>query len=364
MKIFKGMALLMALACLVSCAANVQGAPELLEPVGAQMDTAQVVRGEIFEQSAYEFFVAPHVEEVLHEADGTLAQTCVTIGQQVEAGDVLLRLDVDKQREELAELDRQIAYTKEYNDLTIKMLELDVEKCAYELTDAADFAHGTKKEQQKIDEFERVKTALEQEKQTQELQMQQLYAQREELEKVIARSELTAPVSGSIVYLAHLTTEGIKTDVRAGDIAVMIATEELHLKGDYVSEAVIEAADEIYARVGTQNCAVEYMPMDRTAYISMLLSGAELTTEFAFADGVPEGAQAGDYALVLVKTRQKKGVLHLPVNAVERDAQGDYVYRVTDDGGRERVNVTVGYRNATAIEIEEGLEEGDVVYVP
>lgn len=360
MKLCRMIAALLLLMCLTACAPRAQEAPELLEPVGAEMDIVSVERGEIYDMEAFEFHVAPVTEEVLYTTDGTILEVCVTWGQQVQPGDVLLRLDVEGLHEQLEEMDQQISYTKKNNALTLQRMQLDVDKCELELSQAPELSYGTKKEQEKQDEYNRLTTALRQEKERQALELKQMNSRRSELAGKIERSELKATAAGSVV--------GIKNDigdyVRAGNTAVVLAQEELQLKGEYISESVIGIANEISALVRDSSCTVEYAPLDEQEYISLLLSGAQMYTCMTFAEEIPEGVQAGDYALVQIKTKQRENVLYLPVNAVERDAQSDYVFLKTADGGRERVNITVGVRTGTALEIVEGLQEGDEVYVP
>jgi len=345
---------------LVACAAPAQEVPELLEPVGAQQNIVEVRRGDIYDMESYTFAVIPKVEEVPYPADGTLDEICVVIGQQVKAGDVLLRLDVESIREQLEALDADIAYTLEDNALTLRMLELDVAICESTMGEYRDYAYGTKKEQEKIDEHERVKEALKQEQERQELQMQQMYAERKLLNERIENSELIAPCDGQVAYIAQKTGDS----ARAGSTAIALSVEELLLRGEYISESEIKTAAEVVAVVGDTAYAVEYLPMDPEEYISMMLSGAEMNTDFAFADGVPEDIEVGAYALILVKKSLREQVLYLPPNALENDAAGWYVYRADGSGGRERVEVEIGTRVSTAVEIAEGLKEGDEVYVP
>lgn len=348
------------LLCLAACAAPVQDVPELLEPVGAQMNTVQVKRGDIYEIKHYNFAVAPQIERVLYSADGTLDEVCVIMGQTVKEGDVLLRMDVKADQEKLDALNAHISYTEQDNALSLCQLELDVEMCEKRMGENRDYAYGTKKEQERINEYERLKEALVQEQERQELQMQQLNEERRLLQERIAHSELLAPCDGQVVYIAQIAGES----ARAGSTAIALSMDTLMLKGEYLSEAVINAADEMTAMVGEALCEVEYVPMDQEEYISLLLSGAEMNTSFNFVGDVPQDAQAGDYVLLLVKTQLKEDVLYLPPNVLESDASGYYVYLADGNGGRERAEVKIGNRVSTAVEITEGLKEGDEVYVP
>lgn len=351
-----------ALLLLVGCSGQAQmDAPELMQPVGVKMDTAVVQRGEICEIESYDFAVTPQTQEVRFAQDGRVDEVCAVLGQQVKKGDVLLRMDVEEIEQSVAELDRRIAYLEQDHALTLAALQLDVEICNYEMEEQnRDYAHGGRKEQEKIDEMERANLALKQEKERQALEMAQLEQQRETLKEQLADSELLAPCDGTVL----MQSGSSGSSVRAGDTALVLAVQdEMVIQGEYISQALAQSADEVQAWINGKNVAVEYLPMDSEEYLSLLLSGGELTARFSFTQGVPSGVACGDYVLVLVKTQQRTDVLYLPPNAVSYDATGYYVYLADDAGGRTRRSVETGVRTSTAVEILDGLKEGDEVYV-
>lgn len=358
----KIMILALTLMLLAGCAAGAdQPAPQLMEPVGVSMDTAMVQRGDIFEVQAYDFAVEPRTQELYLLSSGAIDEVCVTLGQSVHKGDALVQLDVEAEKEEIERIDAQLSYLEADNALTLEMMQLDIELCRYLMEDDnRNYKADGEQEQLKENELEQLETALRQEQERQALEISQLQEERAELAGRVAQSVLAAPFDGRVVYLAPVTNG---STVQSGQTLVVLADEsQLHLLGEFLSPSVVEGADEIWAQVGGARVDITYEPMDSDEYVSQLLSGEEMSTCFAFADGVPEDAQAGDYAAVMVQTRTRKDVLWVPPNCLMRDGAGDYVYRVVD-GQRQRVEVTVGHRNPTAVEIEEGLAEGEIVYV-
>ena len=353
--------LLAALALLCGCAQQAQPVPELLEPVGSRQDTAIVQRGEICELAAYDFAVTPETQAVRYEMDGQVDRVCAVLGQAVQAGDVLLLMDVEEAQRQLDELERQMEYDRQDGELTIKMLQLDVDICKYEMQEEnRDYAHGGLAEENKQEELKRLETALRQEQERQALNRAQQEQQRQELLERTEHAALLAPCDGTVLYVAHPTGGS----AQAGSTALVLArTDELVLQGEYLSQSLVESADGVWALVGDGRAELEYLPMDEQEYVSLLLSGEEMTSRFAFADGVPEGVRAGDYAAVVVKTDQRQDVLWLPPGALCRDAAGEYVYIPGENGGKVRQNVKTGARTTTAVEITQGLSGGDVVYV-
>ena len=199
-----------------------------------------------------------------------------------------------------------------------------------------------------------------QEQERQALNRAQQEQQRQELRLRTEHAALLAPCDGTVLYVAHPTGGS----AQAGSTALVLArTDALVLQGEYLSQSLVESADGVWALVGDGRAELEYLPMDEQEYVSLLLSGEEMTSRFAFANGVPEGVRAGDYAAVVVKTAQRQDVLWLPPGALCRDAAGEYVYIPGENGGKVRQDVKTGARTTTAVEITQGLSEGDVVYV-
>ncbi len=349
-------------ALLCGCEQSTQPVPALLDPVGSRQETVQVRRGEICELAAYDFAVTPETQAVLYAMDGQVEQVCVALGQRVQEGDVLLRMDVEEAQKQLDALEQQKAYDRQDGELTLQMLRIDVDICKHEmLEENRDYAAGGLKEREKQEELERLETALRQERERQALRAAQQEQQRQELLARTENATLYAPCDGTVLYVAHPTGGS----AQMGSTALILARDDaLVLQGQYLPQALAESADEIWALVGDCRVAVEYLPMDEQEYVSLLLSGEEMTSRFAFSGGVPEGVTAGDYAAVIVKTARREDVLYLPQGALCRDAAGEYVYIPGDNGGRVRQDVQSGARTTAAVEIAQGLKEGDVVYVP
>jgi len=77
---------------------------------------------------------------------------------------------------------------------------------------------------------------------------------------------------------------------------------------------------------------------------------------------VPEGAYAGQFSRVEIAVSGATRLV-LPLAAVQRDRDGEFVFRLRSDGTVERVAVTSGLRLAQSIEILSGLEVDDQVVI-
>ena len=78
---------------------------------------------------------------------------------------------------------------------------------------------------------------------------------------------------------------------------------------------------------------------------------------------MPPGARAGQFCRVVLSTGAAEKLV-VPLAALQRDLQGEFVY-VYEDGGStvRRAGVATGLRLADRVEIRDGLERGAQVVV-
>jgi membrane fusion protein (multidrug efflux system) len=72
---------------------------------------------------------------------------------------------------------------------------------------------------------------------------------------------------------------------------------------------------------------------------------------------VPSGARPGQFCRVVLSSSNRERIT-IPFSALQRDSQGEYVYRLEQDQTASRRAVSTGLRFADRIEIVEGLSPG------
>lgn len=77
-------------------------------------------------------------------------------------------------------------------------------------------------------------------------------------------------------------------------------------------------------------------------------------------DPVPQGARAGQFCRVSLATAVRDQLI-VPLSALQRDAEDEFVFVMNDHGAVRRVPVKSGLRLADRVEIRSGLSEGDRV---
>lgn len=342
-----------------SGALSAEGVPELLEPVDVKMDVARAQIGDIYRISIYKGEVVPYTEELHFLVDGCLEDVYVTTGDMVQEGQVLAVLSEEQLREQIETLEEEIDALVRQGEFSDRLAEADIAIAREELAimrELGDFGPTSTVKELEIQELE---LALEQTRQLRGLELEKRQASLGALQKKMGKNEIVAPCSGRIVYVSEIR----RGDAIQGYTPVIYIADEsrLRLLTDYVSESTVKSADRVYAKILDQEFDISYIPYEKSEMIQMALNGEEMRAQFS-VDAREGVLQAGQFAVVMLYQSYRKNVLTIPINALYQDGSGQYVYRQVN-GTRMRCNVKTGMTTDTKVEILEGLEEGELVYV-
>ena len=349
------LSLLLAAGC-----ARAQEVPQLLEPVGVQLNAAAAWVGEISEIEIYEGAVVPQTQEFWFEQEGRVSNVHVIPGQQVKAGEPLITLDTTAEEKRLEAIEKEIeqletnaCYDDEIAliDLAILEVELRALQNAQPRDDKAIALKQLDIEQKQLE----MKLNL----QLRDLTLSKLQAEQAQLNKEIESNVLTAPFDGRVFHMQS----GLKAGswVSAYTPLVYLADDtRLHIESAYISAAVMERAHALYARVGGSVYDITPVEADEKEYLSQVLAGEKPKVRFVINE--PDDVlAAGQYAAVCVESDYAADALTVPANALYTDG-GIYLY-VMENGVRVRRDVKVGIATDWYVQIVEGLEEGELVYV-
>lgn len=323
----------LALIGLAGCGAQdaVQHEIELLTPVEAVVDIETVMYRDLYTMTTRDAELAPYTEELSFEASGRISKLYVELGSEVKAGDLLAEQEEEGVVSDASSaLNRYLSEKKTYMD-TVKAAKKKL-------------ASNPGKEEKEWQEL-----ILAQAEELWAMQEPQLWAAWEEARSKVGKSQIFAPYDG--VVTACLS-EG--TTVSAGQPILALAdTNRLYVTvGSYLSPADYSNYEEIYAIVNGKETEV--------TYIEELMEEEGLNTYYSAVDY--NGARMGDFVLVCMKNNYHPQVLSIPSKAIYRDSSGSYVYFLEGDT-RVRRDVVTGYSGTVYVEILEGLQEGDKVYV-
>ena len=358
-------ALLIAALTLMGCAlAEEASMPELIEPVGVRLDTAKVVRQDIYNMSYYDAAVVPYTEELSFTVDGKIDTVTALVGDVVKKGDVLATLDqtddeeqAENLRQQIDYLETELAFAKRSDKLTLESAQLELEQLKAQAKSGGATDADVKLKQADVDIL---KLSQQQARESDEFAIASLRRQLASVEEKLGDNTIAAPFDGRIVYMQQVEKG---TWMKAYDPLFYIADDtRLSIDSAYISASVTSSANEVYARVNGVDCAITAQELNWREYVTIALSGGELRSGFDFVDGAPEGTESGMYATVFVKSGLVEDALVVPANAIYTDEGGRYVYLIDGDT-RTRQAVSTGRFTTTLVQITDGLKEGDLVYV-
>lgn len=266
----------------------------------------------------------------------------VRTGDQVTEGQVIAELDV-------TELSNELRRKK----LQFRQNELDMMatlRRANEMT-------SEELEQAKID-FELARTEL------------------VELEEKIAQAKLTAPFSGTIVSVSMNRGD---TSKAYEPVAVLADLNELTVAVKFNEKDLERIAVGMDAEVDINTAGKHMGKVDRlpvaeddnnsggynpyNPYNPNQGSNQDSIEQYLLVrlPEIPEEVGRGTPLSVSIITEQRENVVVIPPSALRTYGGRSYVQVVDEDGNKREVDVEVGQRTSTLVEIVEGLEPGQKV---
>jgi HlyD family secretion protein len=179
----------------------------------------------------------------------------------------------------------------------------------------------------------------------------------------VAQLTLTAPFDGEILSVNYLPGDPV-TSTEAG--VVLARRDRLHIsvnvdEADITSLAVGDAAVVSFDAIDDlelSGAVVNINPLGVTT------QGLVRYTVRVDLDSTDPRVLLGMTADVSIVTASERGVLAVPLDAVQSDNDGEYVSRVKGDGTIERVAVQTGAVQDDLIVVRGSLSDGDTVQVP
>ncbi len=341
--------------------------PELNESQGDTSDVVKVVRQDICNMEYRDAQVIPYTQEIGFNTSGIIDEIKVERGQHVKKGDVLATLigatDSAAYNEAVSSIEKAISANEE-NNLT---MEYDISIMKAEnrmISDKIKTASGREKKQLKADM--RIKEAdiaiaeqkLRDQKELQDMELKELRRQKRKVQQDLEQYFLYASMDGIVTYIAKNKGDQVTNEAFVMSIS---DNSRKQIKAEFISSSDLERADKYYVKYKDKQYGITQLPYDadeinqiieseQTAYVYYDLQ--EQDTEF----------QVGDYINMCVESGYCSDALVIPVNALYKESQTWYVYKKSGDT-KVKTEVTVGTTTPSYVQITDGVEEGDEVYV-
>lgn len=304
-------------------------APPLVEPAQIEYDTVTVEKGEIVRRvQGAGTLMSSDLHDLYFTRDGgRLKEILVSEGDLVQSGDVLAEIETST----LA--------------LEIQQLKIDLKKAELRL------------EQLRADKADKYSIEIA------KLDIESIQNRLNHLNNELASSKIVAPVNGTVVYVSDIQqgeyigayetimrvaeTDQLQiryTAISENDIRDVNVGMEVNIKiqGEIVKGEVIQTPQEV---------PHEEFQLNPELYSKSLLIGS---------DELPAELNAGDIVEIEIITARKENALIIPNNAL-RNTGDRYFVQILEDNSRREVDVEVGIRASTQVEVVTGLEEGDTI---
>jgi len=335
---------------LAACGAIAPEPPALHPSVTAQVDIAQVTRGDI-----RHLYVLPGLTRalsqpiILGEGGGSIAGIHAFPGDEVYAGQVLARFDGGFLQSHLDSIQESVLAATRLFELQHRQLVLRIE--IMEAADNPEYAPSIAQLRLEADQMQR--------RHSQNMADQQ--ARINELNESIAGRDILAPIAGQLAYF-QLGGGWFATGDILGYISQMDRIVVEYIGDDRELFAEVESVKLFGITMdGLRHefAGIRQLSLDEiNHYIGREMS---LPVQFELAEG-EQPLEAGQSIFIHLYTVFAQDVLRIPSNALFNIDEGYYVHRI-EDGHQVLVAVEIGVFSETYVEILGGLHEGDEVFV-
>jgi membrane fusion protein (multidrug efflux system) len=265
---------------------------------------------------------------IVSQEEGRLTEVSVREGDRVKAGDVLVRYDDRILR---AELDKASA--------TLNQTRLDHER-SRQLKEKGFVSD---------DAVQRAATAR-------EIAQAQVRLLRARVQHMTIAAPFDGVVARRLVEPGNVTSQHahLLTVIDPSQLITDVNVSELVMPylgvGDRAEVRIDALGEKLHpGKIVRIHPAID--PATRTGRVEVVLNP------------VPPGARAGQFCRVVLSTGASEQLV-VPLAAVQRDVQGEFVYVYQSaDGTVRRAGVSSGLRLADRVEIRDGLERGAQVVV-
>ena len=340
--------------------------------------TYTVKVGELLRERTFSGRVAPVVEEALFfRVSGRVRNVYAKRNGFVTAGQVIADLEVDDLERELTSTQLNLERAQSRLHAAKRSLEFQIRRAQINLDIAslqllnlrterpdANFAISVQNKQVELAEI-----ALEQLNEgvdpllVNDVARAQL--QVEKLQSAIADATITAPFEGQLLSVSLTAGRAVNAFDSVVSIADII---DLEVKSDLISNQMNELAEEMPVEISLVGRPGEILTgfVRRLPYpfgsggSGQVIDPDKSTRITVDQEAQDEGFELGDLVQVRVQLEKKDSVLWLPPQAI-RVFDGRRFVVVQDGDVQRRVDVKVGIQTPDRVEIEEGLDEGQVV---
>ncbi len=366
-KMIRVLAVGMASVFVLSGCGNNEALPELKESSYQSEEIVKVEQRDIEDVEFCSGYIMGDLHVLSFERDGKLEDIKVPLGKEIHKGDVIATLSNEEMDEQIGEMDTQIADRNNQKTDAVALIQNEIAQRNLERK------YAEQDEDKKVCDIEiqKLKRKIQYEEDICRLELQEMNAERDKLVKKREKDSIVAPEDGQVIDLSpRADGDGfiqVGDEITAGNAVVFFEGNGKPYLVSPLETASMEgtSADMTGKRLVAQCSAgafeVKEKKYGKTVSRAAEKLGYDLLKRFEAVEK-DAGFVMGEQALLEIHSNEKKQVLAVPVEALERDGEERYVY-VSKNGEKEKRVVEVGTTTSTDAEITKGLTEGEEIVV-
>lgn len=352
----------------------------LEEPVSAKLNTDTVVKRDLYNFKIYQGAVLPYIEEYAAEDGITFNRYGTYPGRKVSVGSELIISDTTAADERIKSQEESIQKFKESHQKELDRLNKSLEeaeknvksweywvnhnlnikpdedsegyaywKIGYDYVDSL-YRQWNHKKNIILTDIEQSNTLYNMDLEYKQKQLNRLRQNRKE----------EAVVSQMDGYLVAINTYDAGNYIQADETIVAVGDTNIkELKVEYISKSDFNRAKEVYAFVNGKRYEVEYHPIETEEYLRLTSQDEKIQTTFTLLDA--EDVEIGAFGVICMINDAELDVLSVPKDALQREEETWYLYKVDENGQQNRVDVKPGVSDGVYTQILSGLDEGDKI---
>lgn len=336
--------------------------PELKESNYHSEEIVKVERKDIEDVEFCSGYVVGDLHVLSFERDGKLEDIKVPMGKEIHKGDVIATLSNEELDEQIGEMDTQIADRSNQKTDAVALIQNEIAQRNLERK----YAEQEEDKQVCDIEIQKLNRKIQYEEDICRLELQELNAVRDKLVTQREKDTIVAPEDGQVIDLSpRADGDGfvqVGDEMTAGDAVVFFEGS----RKKYLVSDMEGVNTDIEGKRLVGQCAAGAFEVKEKKYGKTLLKAAEklgynLLKRF---EGVDKDAEfsIGEEILLEIHGNEKKQVLAVPAEALERDGEERYVY-VNKNGEKEKRVIETGTTTVADVEITKGLTEGEEIIV-
>ncbi|MBX3015035.1 MAG: HlyD family efflux transporter periplasmic adaptor subunit [Caldilineaceae bacterium] len=353
-------------------------------PVVPVKPTYKVQRGEIVNEITFSGRISPVVEEALFfRAAGRVRAVFAKRNEMVKEGQVIAELEIDALEREL----NSVRLTLERAEVMLesaerefetraRLAEIELEKAQIRLDSlqgqGAPDAQAVALQQKEV-EIAQIALASIQEAGVNPLlknDVERATYDVVKLEAEIAEAQIVAPFDGQLLSVSLTPGQAVEAfrpvvtlaDISALEVRAELLSDQMQKLAEGMAASVV-----LVSRPGVilhGNIRQLPYPYGSGGGTATTVEDQDKSTRFTLEESAADaGFAMGDLVRITVELERKDNILWLPPQAV-RVFDGRRFAVLIDGETRRRVDVKAGIQTQDRIEIEEGLEEGQVIEGP